>query len=221
MERAHGIDVNHFRRVLDWDQVASQGFEIFGAKATNGTATDEAFAVHRDGARQLPFDLVAYYHFPTPRTSALAQAGHLVDVVTAGGLRPNERIALDVEWDARNQWCPDLRFVDEFVHEATRLIGDRRMFLYTSAGVWSQRLGGPSWPGAIATDLWVPRYNDGSNEPALPRDAAGFLIWPRWTMWQDGETFSCPGVDGPCDHNVWRGDRADLQAWVLGRGAAV
>ncbi|MES2339331.1 MAG: glycoside hydrolase family 25 protein [Pseudomonadota bacterium] len=213
MARAQGIDVSHHHRVTDWEKVAAQGFEIFGAKATNGGATDPAFVDHRAGARAHPFDLAVYFHFPTPKSSAIAQADHLIEAVSGGGgLRANERIALDVEWDEGNQWCPDIRFVDEFVREAVRLVGDRRMFVYTSARVWAQYLGGASWPAAVVTDLWAPRY--GPSEPVLPVDRGNFPPWPRWAMWQDSESFDCPGVDGPCDHDVWRGDRDDLLAYI-------
>jgi GH25 family lysozyme M1 (1,4-beta-N-acetylmuramidase) len=220
MERAHGIDVSHHHRVIDWDQVAAQGFQVFGAKATNGAATDVTFVDHRAGARRLPFDLVTYFHFPTPKSSAVAQADHFVEAVSGGGgMRPNERLALDVEWDPNNSWCPDVRFVDEFVREVIRLVGDRRTFLYTSDRVWKEHLGGAAWPAAIATDLWSPRY--GPSEPVLPVDRGGFPVWPRWTMWQDSESYACPGVDGACDHDVWRGDVEDLRSYVLGGGAAV
>lgn len=226
MVRAHGIDVSHHHRVTDWDKLAAQGFQIFGAKATNGLGVDPTFLEHRDGARQLPFDLVTYFHFPTPKSSAVAQADHFVEQVL-GRMKDNERLALDVELDQRgtartdDDWCPDVRFVDEFVRETLRLVGDRRMFLYTSARVWHDDLGSPAWPAAIATDLWAPRYGSGSAVPLLPTDRNGFLVWPRWTMWQDSGAYSCPGVDGPCDHDVWRGDAEDLRAYVLRGGATV
>jgi GH25 family lysozyme M1 (1,4-beta-N-acetylmuramidase) len=217
MERAQGIDVSHHHPVRDWDAVLAAGMDIFGAKATNGRGFDPTFAAHRDGARAQPFELVLYYHFPMPTSSAVSQADLLVNVATAGGgLRDNERLVLDVE--PNDGWCPDIRFVEEWVQEAIRLGGDRRLFVYTSARVWKEELGSPTWPSAIATDLWVPRY-DGDDaregpEPALPVDRQGLPVWPRWTLWQDSETFVCPGVAGPCDHNVWRGDREDLLAYV-------
>ena len=211
MPRAHGIDVNHFHPVYDWDRLAEQRFEIFGAKATNGLGIDLAFDGHRGGAREHAFDLVVYYHFPTPKSSAVAQADHFVDQVTIGGLGRNERLALDVEYDEHNEWSPDIRFVDEFTQEVIRLISDRRMFTYTSKRVWGDYMGGASWPAAIATDAWLAHY--GTDEPELPLDRQGFPLWPRWTMWQDSEEFRCPGV-GLCDHNFFAGDRDQLLAYM-------
>lgn len=214
MARAHGIDVSHHHRVIDWARVAAQGFEIFGAKATNGLGTDETFVGHREGARRLPFDVVLYYHFPTPKSAAVTQAQHFIDLTTGGGLRPNELLALDVEYNEHDDWCPDIRFVDEFVTELVRLVGDRRQLVYSSDHVWKEFLKGASWPTAIVTDLWAPRYKSGGVEPSLPADAQGFPIWPKWTFWQDSETYVCPGVDGPCDHSVFNGTADELRAYV-------
>lgn len=212
MARAHGIDVSHHHPVRDWNKLAAQGFQIFGAKATNGLATDETFVGHREGARRLPFDLVLHYHFPTPKSGAVAQAQHFVDLVTGGGLRPNEMLALDVEYDESHDWCPDLRFTDDFVQELLRLVGDRRQFVYTGERIWKEYLKSPSWPNAIATDLWTARY--GPHEPELPVDAQDFPIWPKWTLWQDSETYLAPGVDGPCDHSVFNGTPDELRAYM-------
>lgn len=216
--RAHGIDVSHHHRVVDWDKVRAQGFDIFGAKATNGQGIDIAFSDHVAGARDSDFELVVYYHFPTSRSSAVSQADRFVDVV--GNLRENERLCLDVERDRNgtddptDDWTPPLQFVEEFTRELMRLVPDRRHFVYTSARVWHDELGSPTWPTAVGTALWAPRYRSGALEPPLPVDRNGQLVWPRWTMWQDSETYSCPGVDGPCDHDVFAGTPEDLRRYV-------
>lgn len=185
---------------------------FFGAKATNGRGVDPTFIAHRNGARQQPFALVAYYHFAKPGTPALDQANHLLDRV--GPLRDNERLVLDVERDPETDWCPNLEFVDTFVRELVRATPDRRPIVYTSARVWKERIGSRPWGAAIACDLWAPRYESGEQEPALPVDHEGYPVWPKWTAWQDSESFVCPGVDGPCDHNVFRGDVDELRAYA-------
>lgn len=217
MQRAHGIDVNHFHPVHDWNLLAAQGFEIFGAKATNGLGTDQMFAWHRTEARKLDgFDLVVYYHFPTPRSSAVAQADHFAEFAQAGGgLRANERLALDIEWDRHTNWCPDIRFVEEFFGELLRLCGDRRAFAYTSARVWTDYLGGAAWPGAIATDVWLAHYGSEASLQ-LPRFGAdvAYPVWPHWTLWQDSDTYVAPGIEGACDHSVFNGDRDQLRRYM-------
>jgi GH25 family lysozyme M1 (1,4-beta-N-acetylmuramidase) len=205
MARAHGIDVNHFHPVLDWNQLAGAGFDFFGAKATNGMGVDARFIDHRDGARQLPFEAVLYYHFPTPRSPAKDQALRFVERV--GPLRPNERLALDVELDKETKWCPDVAFIDAFVEQLPA-----RSLVYVSARVWHELVGAPSWPNAILTDAWLAHYGD--DAPALPADAAGYPIWPKWTFWQDSDKYQAPGVDGPCDHDFFNGDRDALAAYM-------
>lgn len=209
--RADGVDVSHHHPVTDFDQVVAAGMSIFGAKATNGLGVDPAFVAHRDGARRQPFDLVLYYHFPKPGTPR-EQAEHFVDTVEE--LHGNERLVLDVEHDDKIDWCPDVTFVDAFVHELLGRVGDRRPLVYTSARVWREYLHGAFWSRAIATDLWIPRYKSMDEEPALPADNGGFQIWPKWTIWQDSESFPCPGVDGPCDHNVFNGDVEELRRYA-------
>lgn len=215
MERAHGIDVSHHHPVTHWDRVVSAGVQLFGAKATNGTLVDRTFMAHRAGARANPFDLVLYYHFPTPNSRVHEQADHFVDAVMAGGgLRDNERLVLDVEPDPNNDdWCPSLEWIGAFIRRLTFAAPDRRPLVYTSARVWHDFLG-EQWPDAILTDLWAPRYKSGAKEPALPVDMLDFPIWPKWTIWQDSRDWVCRGVSGPCDHNVFNGDRAALQAYA-------
>jgi lysozyme len=209
--RAQGIDVSHHHPVTDFMKIVDAGMTIFGAKATNGRGIDPTFVAHRDGAREKPFDLVLYYHFPKPGTPR-EQAEHFVDEV--GPLHDNERLVIDVEWDRDTDWCPDVTWVDAFVHELLGRVGDRRPLVYTSPRVWADYLHGDFWSRAIATDLWIPRYGSGDHEPAMPSDKGGFPLWPKWTIWQDSESFVCPGVDGPCDHNVFNGDADELRRYT-------
>jgi GH25 family lysozyme M1 (1,4-beta-N-acetylmuramidase) len=208
VDRAVGIDVSHHHRVTDFGAVIDAGMSFFGAKATNGRAVDPTFLEHRNGARQQPFDLCLWYHFPKPGTPAIEQAANLLD--TVGALRDNERLVLDVELDPLTNWCPDLGFVDAFVRAIAT--PDRRPLVYTSARVWQEYLGSPSWPAAVLCDLWAPRY--GHDEPTPPRDAEGYMVWPGVTIWQDSESFECPGVDGRCDHNVFRGTVGELRTYA-------
>ncbi len=211
MGRAEGIDVSHHHPVLNFTDVMNAGIQFFGAKATEGRSyRDPTFRAHRDGARAHPFVLAVYYHF-AKGGDPVKEAGHLLDV--AGELRANERLALDIEGPD----APGVPWIDSFVGELVRVYPDRRPLIYTSARIWHDMLGSPSWPAAIVTDLWAPRY--GPNEPNLPLGPVGvakgqFPIWPRWTFWQDSESFACPGVAGPCDHNVFRGDVDELRAYA-------
>ena len=204
--RAWGPDVSHHHPVLDFPSVLNAGATFFAAKATEGRSyRDPVFRQHRDGARAQPFELVIFYHY-AKTGDPLKEAAHFLDVV--GPLRDNERLALDVEGND----APGVAWIDSFV---SALPNDRRHLIYTSARIWRDVLHGPEWPRAIATDLWAPRYTDNpSDGPALPVDAHGFTVWPRWTFWQWRETFDCPGVAGGCDVNRFWGGVDELRAYA-------
>jgi lysozyme len=210
MDRAQGIDVSHHTPVYDWKAVYDAGMSFVGIKATNGVGTDPMFTRHRAGSRTQPFELTAYYHFPKPGSPPSVQAARFL--ATVGTLLPRDRLALDVELDPLTNWCPDVAFVDAFVRYLVDRVPDRRTIVYTSARVWKELMGSPSWPGAIATDLWVPRY--AADEPALPVDGAGLPVWPKWTIWQDSESFTCPGVSAPIDHDWFNGMIDDLRTYA-------
>ncbi len=211
-DRAKGIDVNAWHPIKDYQALAGSNISFVGVKATEGNIlTDKAFLAHRDGLRALPLDLVVFYHFcrsGRPET----QAVRLLDAV--GPLRPNERLCLDLEV------LPDdpgsvLAWVDAFYGRIRRACPGQRQLIYTSKRIWSM-FGNPSWAGAADIDLWAPRYNASGHEPELPAP------WSErgWHIWQfsDGDvvSYSAPGV-GPCDANVWNGDRDALRAWVAGK----
>jgi lysozyme len=205
MERAFGIDVSHHHPVRDFAAVAGAGVSIFGAKATEGASyVDSTFIAHRDGARAQGFDLCIWYHFARSG-GALKQAKHFL--ATVGDLRDNERLAVDVEV-SKDGSVAGVEWLDVFLRALPQA---RRPLVYTSARIW-RMLGSPEWPESIATDLWAPRY--GTEEPRLPADERGFTVWPSWKIWQDSDVFTCPGVAGPCDHNVFNGDVDDLRRYA-------
>lgn len=207
-ERAQGIDLNHYHPAHDFSAVLEAGISFVGIKATEGLGLADSFlGSHRAGVRTQPFELVVYYHFARPG-DAEAQADRFLDRV--GMLRGNERLALDVEGDA----APNIHWIETFIAKVASAWPDRKPLVYTSARIWSQ-IGNPSWPRARAgqVDLWAPRYNTAGNAPALPCSADG-PVWPAWTFWQDSEAFNCPGVTGPCDHNLFRGTIEELRAYA-------
>lgn len=211
MTRALGIDVNAYHPVVDFAALAASTVSFVGVKATEGnTITDKQLAHHRDGLRQLPLDLVVYYHFARSG-DPVHQAARLLGAV--GPLQPNERVCLDLEV------LPDdpgtvLRWVDDFYGRIQRAYPGARQLIYTSKRIWDS-FGEPQWPRAVRGDvaLWVPRYS--SNEPLLP------LPWAAWQIWQwsdggeHGTPFAASGV-GTCDANWWNGDRDSIKAWLAG-----
>lgn len=211
IDRARGIDVNAYHPIKDFAALGSTGISFVGVKATEGnTITDRQLVHHRDGLRQLPLDLVIYYHFARSG-DPVYQASRLLSV--AGPLRSNERLCLDLEV------LPDdpgsvLGWVDAFYARIQRAAPSTRQLIYTSKRIWDS-FGAPAWPRAARGDvaLWAPRYNASGNEPALPAPWASWTVW-QWTDGGDhGPSYEVDGV-GACDGNVWNGDRAAVRSWV-------
>lgn len=211
MNRAAGIDISHWKSPTDWDQIYSSGVSFVGMKATEGNSyVDPKLRLHREEFRRRPFLLGIYYHFARSGV-AERQAERLMDVV--GDLRPNERLALDLEVSPTIDPLQALDWTERFI---STLVGsvcsDRRPILYTSKRIW-RTIGDPDWGLASEVDLWAPRYNAAGAEPAMPKP------WEKtsWTFWQwtDGEfpRHVTPGV-GKCDANWFRGTRDELREYA-------
>ncbi len=198
-ERAKGVDVSHWKPVLNWAALAT-GASFLGVKTTESTTyVDPTFAAHQKGFRASALKMCAYYHFARGG-DPIAQARHLVD--TVGPLDPRERLCLDLERD-----ITDLGWVTAFFGEL--LSGEcaaSRPLLYTSERIWATLGDPPTWDFAGEVDLWLPRYSE--REPIVPKP------WSRWAIWQNSEQASFPGVDGQCDGNLFNGDEAALDAYV-------
>lgn len=201
---ARGADCSHWHPIIDASALR-QTVDFVGIKVSEGTANvDPTFSANLSLARAAGFDLVILYHLARPGDGA-AQASRLLSLV--GNLRDNERIAVDTERTS-NVGLPFLR---AFFGELPR---DRSPILYTSAAVWAA-MSNPAFPEAAGIDLWLPRY--GNHEP-LPPDP-WFQIGHGWTFWQTSEAADIPGIDGPCDSDVFRGTPDDLRAYAAQRFA--
>lgn len=217
MDRARGVDCSHHHPVTNFAALRAAGYSFFGTKVTEGNSfTDPTFRAHLAGARSTPFTAVLLFHFARAG-SARAQAARFMD--TVGPLRPNETLCLDLEprhlatTPAVDEYPTKdpkdaIEWVDEFYTELMHgACSGRRGLIYTSKRVWDA-IGDPAWDLAPEVDLWVPRYS--VNEPKLPSP------WPSWKIWQDSSTATVPGVQGPCDRDLFDGDEAALAAWVRG-----
>lgn len=202
---AQGIDVSHWQRVTDWGAVQSAGNSFVGIKATDGLqGTDPTLREHREGFRQQPFVLGIYYHFARSG-SAVKQAERFLDAV--GRLRDHERLALDFEVPVTQRKEDAIEWLDDFLDPLAKAYPDRRPIIYTSRRVWRQ-VGNPAWERAKDVDLWVPRYSE--NEPELPDPWVG----KGWVFWQFSESAEVPGIEGPCDANVFCGDALELHRYA-------
>jgi lysozyme len=201
--RARGIDVSHWQPVRDWSAVHGSGVTFVGIKATEGSGyVDPMLRAHREGFRQFPFGLGILYHFGRSG-GPVQQAERFLDA--CGRLRDHERLALDLEVSVMPHPPDTLAWLDAFFNVLDLAYSDRRHIIYTSDRIW-RSIGNPAWDRDV--DLWAPRY--GTEEPVLPKP------WAErgWTFWQDRDNFTCPGVEGPCDGNVFRSDALELHRYA-------
>lgn len=203
--RAQGIDVSHWKSVSSWQKVFDAGNSFVGIKASEGpTYVDPALRGHRDGSRQQPFLISIYYHFARSGDAA-KQGERLLDSV--GQLRDNERLALDLEVPVTAKPSDTIAWVDEFFDIITEAYPDRRALIYTSERIW-RSIGNPDWERAADIDLWAPRYS--AAEPVLPKP----WLERGWLIWQRDDRAIVPGVDGPCDGNVFYSDAVELHRYA-------
>jgi lysozyme len=221
---ARGIDVNHYHRPKDWEQVWSSGISFVGLKASQGSGyVDPSFIDARaavlapsSGARAS-----LLYHFADGNPDVDKQISHYLDVV--GELGPWEIPVLDLErgaggllpfigvdgspasalFDRAGEWC-------QAIHMETGV----KPIVYTRR-VWLEN-GNPSPTWARSLGVWVARYRPvalGPGELPAPWAPDGWDFW----QWTDGTTppLVTPGA-GAVDANVFNGTVDELRAFVEG-----
>lgn len=207
MGNALGVDVSHWRRVASWDKLTAGGVSFVGIKATQGsTGFDPALVYHRDGFRSTPGLVGAiYFHYPSAGGAGDPAAEAANFLKTIGPLRDNERLALDVEQGPSGNGAPPLKWQQAFVAALPRE-RNRRPLIYTAAHVWNE-IGNPPWPDATTgmVDLWAKQYATELTKLASP--------WSLARVWQNSDSATFPGIDGPCDSDVFMGDADALKAY--------
>jgi GH25 family lysozyme M1 (1,4-beta-N-acetylmuramidase) len=163
---------------------------------------------------------------PKPASGGLStaedQALNFIDVVTlfTDDLPP----ALDVESTAVDEIIADLgkegaaEFILEFLDWMRKVYNVHPILYMGKPGIDKLR---PEVDLLGTYDLWYARPGPKNKPPSLPQDAAGDLIFPNWTIWQQGKA-KVDGIPGPpegTDQNLFNGNQADLDQWIVGSGA--
>lgn len=181
---------------------------------------------------------VAAYHYIRGDHPAQAQVDVMLEVIAVAGV-PIAFVALDLEGRPDNPathedegtgaWQeldddprPTTAAVMEGMAEMRRMLEARghRVVIYTGVA-WNfyvaqssdsaVREAATRWADV---PLWTPYYTSGKH-PALPVDAQGKAApWPEWTLWQYSSEGRVPGIGGSVDLNRFRGDDAQLRAWL-------
>jgi len=205
--RALGVDVSRWQKLVDWAAVKADGITFAFCKATESTNVVDPFLDENWAGMKAAGVIRGVYHFFRPAQDARAQAAHFAKSVPleAGDLPP----VADIEAHDNMDNLSLIKRAEIFLLEVERLTG-RKPILYTGAGFWNghmvDRAGNPP-PWAANYALWVANYTAAA-QPLVPKG------WKTWTFWQYTDRGSVKGVATPVDTNRFSGTEAELRQWL-------
>lgn len=235
MER--GIDVSAYQPKPRWLQVAAAGASFAIVKLTDGNHYINPFAKEQIRGALAAGLLVMLYHYAEPNGpdwvgDAIAEEEHLLSLVEDLEKEFNTRFFcwLDTERNTplTGAEIPNFHIWVDTFRNACALRG--RNIGWYSYKDFTNSLGLDStWTNHL---LWLARYpipflkdgnyidRNGNPVWVAGHDALGNptdkvpLPWARADLWQDGgdaNHASWPGIDGPCDCNLFAGTLEQLQ----------
>lgn len=199
----HGIDVSHYQRVIDWEDVKQMqvknikiGFVFI--KATEGIENvDDQFRRNWLQVEQTGIVKGAYHYFIAGKSGKL-QARNFIEIVKLknGDLPP----VLDVEQIAHTQ-IPDLqKEIKRWLDDAELYYGVKPL-IYTNIDFYNNFLKGAfeDYP------LWIAHYL----QPERPR------IVHKWLFWQHSESGHVNGIRTSVNFNVFSGDSVEFNNLLI------
>jgi len=216
-ERATGIDVSHYKKLIDWVEVKKSGVQFAVIKATESdNFVDPRFDYNWSRTRRLGM-IRGAYHFFRPLVDPARQASNFLKIAGRTLHQTDLPPVLDIEsypdFVAREwkQISPDerlrrLQIWMQIVESAT----GRTPIIYTNYYSWRDYLGNTE--KFARHPLWIAAYKVDS--PKIPANNWG---GNGWTFWQTSEKGIVPGIRGeaPCvDMDVYRGTFEDLKSWL-------
>lgn len=193
-----GVDVSHWEPEVDWVKAKASGIEFMFAKATEGIYYHDPMFVKHVKAAKAAGVLVGAYHFFHHSNAARAQFLTYAETVDSLGFKLDLPPVLD--WEQQGGPKSQIFTAHEWLTLAEAHYG-RKPMIYT----------GPSFMAALqvspdfaAYPLWVAHYQ--TKAPRVPAP------WKQWTIWQDSETGTVPGVTSHVDTNWYNGTLDSLRA---------
>ena len=197
-----GIDVSRHQGTVDWPRVAASGVDFVYMKATEGGDwTDPEFARNWREAGDAGLAR-GVYHFFTFCRDAGEQAAHALATQPPEAELP---FVVDVEYGGNCEGFESLETVqaslDRFIQIVTDSTG-RAPVIYAVHSSYPDFIEGryPASPRWMQHVLW---------EPGAEGDR-------DWTFWQYSVRGNVPGIDGPVDLNVFNGDEAAFEQFLVG-----
>ena len=196
-----GPDLSDYQANANIAQIQKDGATFVFLKASEGMASDPAFAGHWAAARTAPTHLVrGAYHYAHIENDAAKEATHYVQAVkAAGGFYQGDFAILDAE-----DICPASHKIDAahtaawcktWCNTVMHLTGlpASRVIIYTGMWWWEPRAGSSTL--CANHPLWLSAYT------ATPPAIKG---WKTWTFWQYTDHRNVPGA-GNVDASVYNG----------------
>lgn len=187
-ENYKGIDISNWQGTVDFNAVKTSGVQIVYLKATEGDYFEDPYLNSNYINAKSAGLLVSFYHYFKPTINAKAQAKFFID--TLSNKQVDCRLALDIENSDGYSPTELSNMCIEFLQEAENLSGDGVVvYTYTYFAQISLTTALSVYP------LWIAHYG-----AETPSDNP---IWDKWVGFQYSSTGNVPGVNGPCDLNVF------------------
>lgn len=200
-----GVDVSSYQGTVDWHVLASQGVDFAFIKATEGSLLqDKQFASNWAGSLEAGVRPGAY-HFLSYDSPGQTQADNFISIVpvTEGSLPP----VVDIEFYGQYlETPPDKEHVQSILDPLLARLEEHygvKPILYVTYRSYYNYL----------TDAKYAGYPVWCSSPTV------FPLLPRWHFWQYSHSAQLKGYTGAqplIDLNVFRGSRAQFDAFGLG-----
>jgi lysozyme len=201
----HGIDVSKYQSIINWKEVKNmeeKGIKIdfVFIKATEGTSiVDDQFRRNWTEAEEQNIPKGAYHFFVSNR-NAKKQADNFIQMVNLkkGDLPP----VLDVEKSHGVSVTEMQKSVKTWLDAVENRYGVKPV-IYTNIDFYQRyfQTGFEEYP------LWIAHYL----QPDKPR------IEKDWVFWQHSEKGRVDGIKAPVDFNVFYGDSADFNNFLIAK----
>ncbi len=197
----YGVDVSHYQKKINWQQVRENEITFAFVKATEGKSLkDRQFKNNWKGSGAAGIVRGAY-HFYLPHVKPELQAANFTSMVKlkSGDLPP----VLDVEVRGRKPVAELRRDLKIWLHQVEESYGAKPI-IYTNYTYYKDYLAGhfDGYP------LWIAHYK----VPKLKLEKSDTL---KLAFWQHTDGGAIKGIEGTVDCNVFYGSMRDLRSVCL------
>ncbi len=215
-EPASGIDTSNHQhtgsRKIDWSAVRRSGVSYVVVKATEGSTFDDPWFTRDWKAVGAAGLYRGAYHYARPVVgSAVADAGHFLDVVGPLDAREDLPPVLDLEDNGGLDPAALADWVAEWVDTVAQRTG-RQPIVYATPHFWADSMAGTDQ--FAGNPLWYAHHTDAADPGPL------FGGWTAWSLWQWSDAGQVPGIAAVVDLDRLAGGGPALEALATARTAA-